>query len=194
MGVIEEKIRVSIRRSKIQKGILGTLAAVSFIALAGNSPSAVRMILKALWERKISGTYDGARKAVKHLLRKNFIEFHRMGKGKFLRLTQKGAQALTIIEGKQFQLPKPKRWDHKWRMLIFDIKEERRKVRAQIRQMLIAIGFKCLQKSVWVYPYDCEDLIILIKADLQIGRDVLYMVVDEIEYDKPLLEHFGLKK
>ena len=86
----------------------------------------------------------------------------------------------------------PRRWDKKWRILIFDIKETRRGLRNKVRSTLISIGFIGLQKSVWVYPYDCEDLINLIKSDFKVGKDILYMIVDRVENDKKIREHFGL--
>lgn len=56
----------------------------------------------------------------------------------------------------------------------------------------MTLGFVRLQDSVWVYPYDCEDLITLLKADLKVGKDVLYVVADRIEYDQPLRTLFDL--
>ena len=49
-----------------------------------------------------------------------------------------------------------------------------------------------LQDSVWVYPYDCEDIIGLLKTDIGVGKDLLYMIADEIENDRHLRENFGL--
>ena len=66
-------------------------------------------------------------------------------------------------------------------------------LRNKIRDTLRAIGFIPLQGSVWVYPYDCEDLITLLKADFHVGRGMLYMVVDALEYDMRLRQEFGLK-
>ena len=43
-----------------------------------------------------------------------------------------------------------------------------------------------------MYPYDCEDLIALAKAEFRIGADVLYMVVERLERDNRLREHFSL--
>ena len=54
-------------------------------------------------------------------------------------------------------------------------------------------GFVRLQDSVWIYPYDCEDLIALAKANFRIGVDVLYMIVERLDCDKHLREHFGLR-
>ena len=55
------------------------------------------------------------------------------------------------------------------------------------------IGFARLQDSVWVFPYDCENFITLLKAELKIGSAVLYMIVEHIENDKHLRAQFGLK-
>ena len=53
-------------------------------------------------------------------------------------------------------------------------------------------GFLQLQQSVWVYPHDCEDLVALLKADLHIGKDVLYLIVEKIERDAWVRKHFGI--
>ena len=58
----------------------------------------------------------------------------------------------------------------------------------------MAIGFTYLQDSVWVYPYNCEDLIALLKSDFKVGKDLIYIVAEEIEYEKGLLENFKLTK
>ena len=75
---------------------------------------------------------------------------------------------------------------------MYDMKEPRKKLRDRLRATLIDLGFVKLQNSVWVYPYDCEDLITLIKADSKIGQEVLYVIADTIENDKHLKEMFGL--
>lgn len=111
---------------------------------------------------------------------------------RFLVLTPKGEKALRRLQLKEYQLKKPKRWDGKWRVLIFDIPEKNRKLRWQIRHTLQMIGFIRLQQSVWLYPYDCEDVMTLLKADFKVGRKVLYMVVDALEFDTPYRAHFGL--
>ena len=53
-------------------------------------------------------------------------------------------------------------------------------------------GLLRLQDSVWVYPYDCEDIVTLLKTDFGIGKHLLYLIVDELENDKNLREDFNL--
>ena len=131
----------------------------------------------------------GIDKTITRLKKQNLIYFENKRNGTFVRLTEKGRRYLfTHLDAP----PKPKRWDEKWRILIFDIKEARKRTRNQLRRSLVNIGFVSLQKSVWVYPYDCEDLIVLIKADFKIGKDVLYIIADKIENDRQLKTYFNL--
>ena len=60
------------------------------------------------------------------------------------------------------------------------------------RKELVRLGFLKLQNSVWVYPYECDDIITMFKAHFKIGKDVLYMTVEKIENDKWLKKEFEL--
>src|SRR3990167_264677 len=90
------------------------------------------------------------------------------------------------------RIERPSTWDGRWRIVIFDIRENKSGIRTRVRRLLQQLEFLQLQKSVWVHPYDCEEIITLIKTDLHIGRNILYIIADVIEYDKPLRQHFGL--
>ena len=106
--------------------------------------------------------------------------------------TRKGEIALGRWKLRNYKIQKPKRWDKKWRVLIFDIAETRKHIRDDIRNSLKKMGLYKLQNSVWAYPYDCEDYTTMLKADSEIGKSLLYMVVDKIEYDIQLKRFFGL--
>lgn len=47
-----------------------------------------------------------------------------------------------------------KKWDRKWRVVIFDIKEVSRKTRERFRYKLKEVGFGMLQESVFISPHD----------------------------------------
>lgn len=47
-----------------------------------------------------------------------------------------------------------KRRDGKWTMIIFDIPQKFRRSRELLRSILINLGFKMFQQSVWISPYD----------------------------------------
>lgn len=176
------------QRVDLQKAILSTVAAAGILSAALLAPNVVGALGK-MGLIPSPRHKDSIQRARANLVERGFLQWE----GKQLRLTSAGERRLRLLELRNYQLPKPKHWDRRWRVLIFDIPESRKPLRNKIRQTLFAIGFVRLQDSVWVYPYDCEDLITLLKADFKVGKDMLYMIVDTIEYDKPLRNRFGLK-
>ena len=66
------------------------------------------------------------------------------------RLTRKGA--LKALGGRNPEIQWSRAWDGKWRFILFDVPENRRPLRSQLRQTLQKAHFGCLQKSVWLSP------------------------------------------
>jgi len=127
------------------------------------------------------------------LVRKGLVTFVEKDGRKFARLTPAGTERLRLEQQKAaLLLQKNKRWDKRWRVVIFDIPEYRRGTRDKLRLTMRTSGFYRLQDSVWLYPYDCEDFMTLVKADLKIGNAILYMVVEKIENDVKIKEAFNL--
>jgi phenylacetic acid degradation operon negative regulatory protein len=83
-------------------------------------------------------------------------------------------------------------WDGIWRVVVFDVPNEKTKVRNELRRAMKLYGFKLLQRSVWVYPYKCNDFTALLKSHLGTSNDVLYMEVKYIENDRLLRKEFAL--
>ncbi len=194
MSELEKELKQKERIGKTQKIILKTIATVGIISVAVLAPNALQafgMISKEI-ERK--RRYE-IKSSISKLAGRNLIEFKKNKNRKtFAKLTKKGERILRLAEIDNYQIKKPKKWDGKWRLITFDIKETRRSTRSKIRHTLKSIGFCQLHKSVWVYPYDCEDFITLLKVDFKIGKDLLYMIVWKMEYEKPLLNYFKLKR
>ena len=72
-----------------------------------------------------------------------------------LRLTDKGrSQALWT----KMKL-EDEEWDGKWRMVVWDIPEKRRKARDLLRHQLKQLGFKRFQNSIWVSKKNCTVLL-----------------------------------
>src|SRR3989338_5719536 len=92
------------------------------------------------------------RKVTERLRRRNLIFGERQGKRITFELTDEGRVEADKIKLK-LEMAKRKRWDGKWRIIIFDVPEKMRGKRDLLRKELIAFGFMQLQKSVWAYPY-----------------------------------------
>ncbi len=187
MKSLEEKSRKRRRNKDIQKAILTTVKVAGLLAVATMAPNSIQY-LKSL------GIIPGKRQkdimsASKNRLVNNGLLKYANG---FLELTKRGEAELQILEMNDWKINKPKKWDGRWRVLIFDIPETKRPLRDKIRRTLFSLGFLRLQDSVWVYPYACEDLINLLKADFRVGRDLLYLIVESIENYMGLRKSFNL--
>ncbi len=192
-GELERRVKKRARRENIQKFVLAAVGTVGLLAFAAAAPNAVQALAKlGIIDLKRGYRYiSRINRARDHLIDVGLLSKNTDG---FLRLTSEGERELRRLELHDFKLKKPRRWDKKWRMLIFDIPEYRKPLRDRVRRTLMAIGFVRLQDSVWVYPYPCDDLIALLKADFKIGKELLYLVVEEMEGEKTLLQEFGLSR
>ncbi|MDP2923897.1 MAG: hypothetical protein Q8O30_09315 [Candidatus Omnitrophota bacterium] len=95
-----------------------------------------------------------------------------------------------------YNLDKTKRkygdWDNKWRMVAFDVPERMRSSRNVLRDRLKYVGFYELQKSVFVFPYDCRDEIEFIVEFYNLRKYVRFAVLDSIDNELHLKSLFKL--
>ena len=191
MGSIENRVKVHARRGEIKTAILQIIAVGGLLTLAVAAPNLPKAVPKSVLEKVFGRPRNARDAAVARLISDDCIIREERNGRRVLRITEKGLRYLERSRRKH-STERPTKWDRKWRFVIFDIKERHRNTRAIVRQELQSIGFKMLQASVWVYPYPCEDFVALLKADARVGKDVLYLVVEELENDRGLREFFDL--
>ncbi len=191
MGNLERASKRRTRRGHVERAILSGLAVAGIGLIAMAAPNTLQLLkyLDPDWVAKRDPKLR-IREAAYRLKKKKLIDFVREGQHIRLRITDKGRLRMQSLS--LGPLPKPKRWDGKWRLVIFDIPEKKRELRRRARGIVAGFGFIKLQHSVWAYPYDCEEAIALLKAHLHIGKDLLYIIADAIEYDAPLRKEFRL--
>src|SRR3989338_5009383 len=187
MGNMEKESLRRTRNSELKRIILDTVKLAGLVSVFVVAPNVLGAMAK-LGIIRSPRQKDIVTRSCDRLVASGLLKWEE----RKLRLTAKGVSVLHTMEACEFATRKPRRWDHKWRVLIFDVPEYRKGMRNKIRRTLQTIGFVHLQHSVWIYPYDCEDLITLLKADFRIGRDMLYMTVDSLEGDATIKKRFGL--
>ena len=191
MGVIEQKARSERRWGTFQQAMLAAVVVGSVVVVATTIPNAARLLKYFPGYKKGARFNYQAKSALGRLAGKGLVTFDEENGKRYARITEKGERVLQM-ETERVAMTKKRKWDRRWRVVIFDVPERRKSVRDRLRRFMDGYGFVRLQDSVWIYPYDCEDLIALAKADFRIGADVLYMIVERLERDKHLREHFNL--
>ncbi len=178
--------------AKITLKVIAAAGIVSVAVLAPNALQAFKILDDSRRSSQYKRKYHLSR-IITNLKNKGLVYVEDKKGQKFVRLTKKGEKLVKKLEIDDVRIKKPKQWDKKWRVVIFDIKEHRKNARNNLRKHLQILGFVKLQNSVWVIPYECDEVIALLKAFHHIGKDVLYMVVDKIENDRWLRQEFSLK-
>ncbi|MEK7597421.1 MAG: CRISPR-associated endonuclease Cas2 [Patescibacteria group bacterium] len=90
------------------------------------------------------------------------------------------------------ELKQKSKWTGKWFLVIFDVPEIERNKRYYLRKFLKEIGFYQYQQSVYIFPYECEKEVTLIKKIIEGGKYLSYVVADKIEYENKLKTYFNL--
>jgi len=108
-------------------------------------------------------------------------------------LTRRGKKRARPITFKldEMKIKSTKKWDRKWRMIIFDIPEDLKQAREDFRLRLRQVGLHPLQRSVFVHPFPCDDEIDFLIEFFGIRRFVRKIEVEKIDNDLHLRSIFS---
>ena len=179
-------------KSEIAKDILGSLIIGGIIAVAATSSFFIVNLIKGFKGIKKypnKKVYDNFYK----LKKQGLVDFYEKNNQIYISLTEKGKKKAGWMQIDALKIKKPKKWDGKWRILLFDIMETKKFHREALRGKLIELGFRLLQKSAWIIPYECKDEIGLLKSFFGLSdKEVKLVVAQSIEGEKELKERFKL--
>jgi len=186
---------MSVDKARMRKAsidILRALAIGAAVLIILNSPTGTRRLLRGIkkeWNKR------NTRMNVERLYRKKFIDYQEMPDGSLrVVVTKKGKEIIRKIDLEHISLQKPARWDRKWRIVAFDISEERKKGREALRNTLYKLGFFKLQKSLFVHPYPCDEEIELVRDIYEVRQnEVMIVVAESIPHEKQLKKFFRLQ-
>lgn len=115
-----------------------------------------------------------ARGVLSKLKNLKLAEKIKIGDEDWYKITLKGEQYFDEILS---PLKENFKWDHKWRLVMFDIPESQRSKRDKLRRALSAIGMGILQASVWISPNDIRQDIEEISLKLKLENAIKFFEV-----------------
>jgi len=156
-------------------------AAEAFLLSAGSS----RLMMRRM--RLNSREYQSA---IYSLKKSGYIK--RTNEDQFL-ITPKAIKKIRMLKVEESDW-RQKEWDGRWRIVVFDIPEPKRRERNILRSLLKRKGFIGLQNSVFISPYADFNQLALIRRDLKIEKYVSFFSADsaETDDDKALRVRFNL--
>lgn len=174
-----------------QKILLALMAGLSI----GLSPSPIKhfKIIKGLKREWKKIDEEKLKREIQALYRSKLVELKENPDGTLeMILTDRGKLKVLKYHFEKMKIDKEKEWDRKWRMVIFDIPEKLRKGRDVLRDRLKALGFYELQKSVFVFPYECKNEIDFLIELFNLRKYVRYGILEFIDNDLHLKQVFKL--
>jgi DNA-binding transcriptional regulator PaaX len=132
-------------------------------------------------------------KAIKYLEEQNRIAIKERGDEYYILLTQEGKVKLAEVAIWDLSVATPKRWDKKWRVVMFDFPKEMTTTRNSFRQKLEDIGFKVYQRSVYIYPFECTEEVKSICDFFNASEYVRYLVAIDIDNVEQYIALFELE-
>jgi len=167
------------------KFLLMTLALSGVVAVGAALPGILKIAGRSPHFQRYSK--KGMKDAVGNLKRRRLIEIISEKDGRIrVNLTNKGMKRVKEFAFDKLVIQKPKKWDRKWRVVIFDIPTQPKRLnsaRAALRGKIKELGFRKLQKSVWVHPYPCEDEILLVGEIFNVTKYIEILVVEKMLHD-----------
>ncbi|MBI2611624.1 hypothetical protein HYW54_02640 [Candidatus Gottesmanbacteria bacterium] len=129
---------------------------------------------------------------LQRLRRQKIIEVSEENGVSIVRLTEKGRLRTLKYKLEEMSIRKQKKWDQKWRIIIYDIEKFKQRQQKAFRRMLKKLNMFQLQKSVYITPYPCDKEVEFLRNYFGVDEGVLYIVAERIEYEDAYKKYFGL--
>jgi len=167
--------------------LVGVTIAIPCIIAAPNS---IR-ILKILKFR--NNEWQKFLRSYKNLIRHGYLRERVVNGETYLTISKEGERLKQLIDIDNIKLKRQTKWDGKWRFVTFDISERFAGRRRMFQYHLMRIGMKKMQKSFYVYPYECRLAIETIVAFLKLENFVSYGTINSLDPEQHLLDYFDIK-
>jgi len=178
------------------------LEVIGLTLIAGGNPLrptlslSVKEIIKILKEvKRLNVEEKKIERSLKSLEKNEIINLEEKDNQVFVYLKDKNNPTVmkysikALLDFKQ----KNKRWNGKWFLVFFDVPEIQKNKRNYLRNFLIKIGFYQYQKSVYIFPYECEKEVTLIKKIVEGAKYMKYIIAEKIEDESSIKTFFNLK-
>lgn len=197
---LKERLRQFLESDKssvtITKGLLVAATFGAILSVGVAAPGLFMAFRGMDFSRRPKITSEGfkrLRKALYELKRQKYIEFVEEKEGEeFYRITEKGKMKLRKFSFDNLGVPKPKNWDGKWRLIVFDIPHSKKQARDALREKLIDLDCYQLQKSVWVHPFPCQEEIFYVANVFEVSNFIEVFTVEDFNDSKALYHFRGI--
>lgn len=181
------------------KTVLSLLGMGITIAAAFAAPKAAPALINTFWkeenewEKWKQFNLGYLLQTLRRLQKQKLVEIKDINGKQQMIITQKGKTRILEYSLDELEITKPKMWDKKWRIVIYDIPNRKKYLQEVMRETLKNLGFLAIQESVYIIPYPCYKEIEFLREYYHVGQYIKYLLVDKLEDDSAYMTYFGLQ-
>ncbi len=180
------------------KQILILLGAGTFLAASLIMPG-LPMALKPFLDEKRKKEANEWKKfntwrlkqVLKRMHQQKLVDIVEQNDGYLVKISDNGRKKLLKFNLDEMELNN-KKWDGKWRIIIYDIYTSKKQEAELFRKTLKRLKFLKLQRSVYLTPFRCYDEIEYLRQVCEVDREVLILTVSGLENERAYREYFDI--
>ena len=167
--------------------IIGVVGLTGITIVAPNALQGLNLLLK-----KSPTRIHDTQRILNELRRQGLVHITQDSDQLSFALTPAGAHRLQQVVVDELRIARPKKWDSHWRLVTFDIPVKQSKARKHLTDHLQDLGFFMLQRSLWVHPFPCFDLVEQIAGHYNVLRHCSFVEIYRLDdvSTKRLARHF----
>ena len=179
---------------EIQQKILLLLLGGATLALS-RSPTQHRHILRLIGKAWKEINREALWRSIQSLYASKLIkkEFHPDG-SITLTLSDRGRKRALTYKLDDVKIKPASKWDGKWRLIAFDVPENRKKTREALRFHFREMGLLHYQKSIFISPYPCDEEADFVIEFFNARPFVRKIIADTIDNELHFKQKFHLLK
>ncbi len=192
------------KKLKPRQLLLAILEVIGLTLISGGGtfvrptlPIAVKAIIALLKEAKrLEVEEKKVKRVLDNLEKKEILNIEEKDNTLFVHILDKDNPTIIkySIQALLDYKKKKKQWNGKWFLVFFDVPELQRNKRNYLRKFLVKLGFYRYQKSVYLFPYECEEEVKLIKRIVEGANYMKYIIAEKIEDEEEAKQFFSLGK
>jgi len=127
---------------------------------------------------------QAVRAAISRMQRQGWLESRKVGNRSYYSMSPRGKKRLDEAAARIYKVESGE-WNGKWSIVSYNIPEERRGLRDQLRKELAWMGFGMLTTSTWISPNDLADRVKEITESYEITNYVEIFRAEHLGWSNP---------
>lgn len=172
--------------------IFSILLIAGVLVVAATMPSTIQLF--KYFGRKKPHEQWRIRRSVSRLEKNGIIRKRFVGGQECFVLTPSGKERAMRYKLRSMTINPQKKWDGLWRIVMFDISEDKRSARRAIGHAIQKLGCLQYQKSVFITPYPCAEEIDFAGECFGVRKHIRLITAKQVDGIEEARKHFLLFK